>query len=61
MIEIEKVKKDDFFKLKENSSKVWIRGQYCRTNKAYECMNFHDISDFKYLKKGKQVFVEFEF
>lgn len=61
MLKIELVKQGDFFKLKETAKKVWVRGAYCRINKAYECQNFDDISDFKYLKKGKEVFIDFEF
>lgn len=60
-VEIQSLNIGDFFKLTEGSKKVWIRNKYCRINKAYECTNFDDISDFKYLKKGKEVFIDFEF
>lgn len=58
---IETLTKNDFFKRKDGANKVFILKGYCRTNKAYECQNWDDISDFIYLKKGKQVFIDFEF
>jgi hypothetical protein len=61
MKKINELKKNDFFKRKEGAKKVFIVKGYCRTNKAYECQNWDDISDFIYLKKGKDVFVNFEY
>jgi hypothetical protein len=58
---IETLTKDSFFKLKEASKKVYFTKAYCRINKAYEAVNWDDISDSIYLKKGKQVFTNFEF
>ena len=61
MKKINELKKNDFFKRKDGAKKVFIVKGYCRTNKAYECQNWDDISDFIYLKKGKDVFVNFEY
>lgn len=61
MQNIETLKKGEFFKRKEGAAKTFTRGAYCKTNKAYECQNWEDISDFIYLKKGKQVFIDFEY
>ena len=52
---IQDIKTGDYFKRKEGAKKTFERGAYCRTNKAYECTNVEDISDFIYIKKNKQV------
>lgn len=56
VIAIEQIKKGEFFKKKEGANKTFVRGEYCRTNKVYECQNWDDINDFIYLKKGKLVY-----
>ena len=61
MQKINELKKNDFFKRKEDAKKVFILKCYCRINKAYECQNYNDISDFIYLKKGKEVFTNFNY
>lgn len=61
MEKIENLKKGDFFKKKEGAKKTFYKIQYCRTNKAWECGDWDDISEFIYLKKGKEVFINFEF
>jgi hypothetical protein len=60
-LSIETLARDEFFKLKETSKKVYLTKGYCRINKAYEAVNWDDISDSIYLKKGKKVFIGFEF
>lgn len=59
--EIQLVKKGDFFRRKEGAKKTFIRQDYNRSVNAYTCQNFDDINDYIYIKKGKQVFVNFEF
>lgn len=61
MEKIQDIKKDSFFKKKEGAKKIFIKGNYCLINKAWECMNFDNISEFIYLKKNKEVFTDFEF
>ena len=61
MKKIEDIKKGEFFKKKEGAKKTYSKGNYCKINKAWECGNWDDISDFIYLKKGKEIFVDFEF
>ncbi len=61
MKSIETLKKGEFFKRKESAKKVYEKSVYCRENKKYECVNFDDINDFIYLKKGTKVFVNFDF
>ncbi|AGO47862.1 hypothetical protein Phi46:1_gp51 [Cellulophaga phage phi46:1] len=52
---IQDIKSGDFFTKTLKSKKIFEKGVYCRTNKAYECTNVDDISDFIYIKKDKQV------
>jgi hypothetical protein len=61
MKKINELKKNDFFKRKDGAKKVFILNGYCRINKAYEATNYDDISEFIYLKKGKEVFTNFEY
>lgn len=61
MENIENLRIGDFFKRKEGAKKTYVRGAYSRTMKAYECQNWDDISDYVFIKKGKEVFTDFEF
>jgi hypothetical protein len=56
MQKIQDIKKGDFFKRKKLAKKIYEKGSYCRTNKAYECTSVDDINDFLYIKKDKKVF-----
>lgn len=58
---IDTLKQGDYFKLKESSSVVYVRGSYCQSSKKYEAHKFDDICHFIYKKKGTQVFTDFEF
>lgn len=61
LVQIEKLSKKDFLKIKDGSKKTYYLLGYCRTNKAYEIGNWDDISESRYIKKGKKVFIGFEF
>jgi len=61
MKKIEDLKIGEFFKLKEDSSVVYVRGNYVREIKKYESSKFDDVNHFIYKKKGTLVFVDFEF
>ena len=50
---------NSLFKKSDNSKKTFIKGPYCKINKAFECTNHDDISDFIYLKSLTTVFVDF--
>lgn len=58
-------KKGEYFTLKNveypNDSQVWIKGEYDRSLRAYECTNFSDISRFKYITGNTYVYDEFIF
>lgn len=61
LVEINKLKKGDVFKLNENSKTIFVYDGYNRHIKKYEGYNFYDIGHFKEFKKGKKVFTNFEF
>ena len=62
---IKELKKGEFFTLKaiENPSEnqVYIRGDYERTEKKYECEKFSDFCFTRFFKGDKVVFVGFTF
>lgn len=58
---IEKLKCGEYFRRTPTAKKTYIRRAYNRTLKRYEAQNYDDISHFIYLRKGKQVFTNFEF
>lgn len=58
---IKQVKKGDFFKKTECSKRVFVRGDYVRSEKAFECYDAEDINSFIYLKSNKVVFVGFTY
>lgn len=58
---IEQLPIGSFFKRKQGAKKVYVRQAYNRFAKKYECNWFDDINDYIYLKKGTEVFTDFEF
>jgi hypothetical protein len=60
-IAIEQVKKGDFVRRKADSKTTYIMDGYCRFNKAYQLTDFNDMSKCLYIKKGKMVFIDFDF
>ena len=64
---IKQIKKDDFFVLKPHNgseakeSEVYIRGEYDRTEKKYECQKWNDICSTRYFKDDKAVYQDFIF
>ena len=64
-MKIKELKKGDFFTKKEiffpRESQVWIRGEYDRSAKKYECIRFDDASSFCYLAGDREIFTTFVF
>lgn len=62
---VKELKKGDFFTRKPISeprdNQVWIRGEYIRSMKAYECTRFSDCNSFCYLKGNQKIFLDFTF
>lgn len=62
---IKELKKGDYFTLKEieypKDSQVYVRGEYDRSARAYECYKFSDVNSFRSFKGSKTVFTDFTF
>lgn len=64
-MKIKELQKGEYFTKKPignpKESQVWIRGEYDRSQKKYECTRFDDACSFCYLPGSKDVFVDFVF
>lgn len=64
-MKLKELKKGDFFTKKPiefpTERQVWVRGDYDRSEKKYECCRFSDVNDYQYIKGDKEVCIEFEF
>lgn len=62
---VKELKKGDFFTKKrlENprASQVFIRGEYDRATKKYECVRFDDANSVSYLKGSAEIFTDLVF
>ena len=62
---IRELKKGEFFLVKalENptENQVYVRGDYDRSQKKYECYKFSDINSIRYFKGDKDIYTDFTF
>ena len=62
---VKELKKGEYFTKKPTynpkESQVFIRGDYIRELKKYECYRFDDINNCCYLKGRTEVYTEFTF
>ena len=62
---IKELKKGDFFTKKAmanpRDNQVWIKGNYCRDIKKYECVCYDDINRFTYIPGNKLIYTNFIF
>lgn len=62
---IKELKKGDFFTVKsiENptENQVWVRGDYDKSERKYECYKWADVNATRFFKGDKEVFVDFTF
>lgn len=62
---VKELKRGDFFCKKDISypaeDQVWIRGEYDRSMRRYECTRFSDFCDVQYMRGDKVVFCDFTF
>lgn len=62
---IKQLKQGEYFTKKPieypTEKQVWIRGEYDRELKKYECYCFNDVNKFCYIPGNKEVFTEFTF
>lgn len=57
---IAQIKNGEIFRLTENGPE-WVRGEYDRTDKKFECSKWDDVNHSSYMKGTRKVFVGFEF
>lgn len=64
-MKIKDLKKGAFFTKKPipcpSAAQVYVKGDYDRSQKKYECPKFDDISDAIYLKGDAEVYTDFVF
>lgn len=64
-MKIRDLKKGAYFTKKEiaepRESQVWIRGDYDRSEKRYECRRFDDANTFCTIAGDREVFTDFVF
>ena len=67
-VKVKDLKKGAFFTLKDVSGLtfipecvVWVRGDYDRTSKKYECHKYDDVNHFSYFRGERVVFTDFTF
>ncbi len=62
---IKELKKGEYFTRKAiaepTEKQVWIRGEYDRSTRCYECTCFADVCYTLYLKGSTKVFTDFVF
>lgn len=58
-IELRKVKREEFFRLANSeTSPLWIRGEYDRSDKRFECYKYDNINHFSEFTGKRLVFVD---
>ena len=59
---IKSLKRGDFFKLSDKpNATIYIRGDYDKSDKKYECCKFYDCNSFRYFNGNKTVITGFTF
>ena len=65
MVKIKDLKKGEYFTLKEISepkeSQVYVRGEYDKSERKYECYKWDDVNNTRFYKGDKEVFTDFTF
>lgn len=60
-VTIKSVKSGDYIKRKEDAKVVYIKGDYIRALKGFECTDAEDINKTIVIKSDKLVFVGFTY
>ena len=62
---VKELKKGEYFTRKPvlapTEKQVWIRGEYDKSQKKYECVRFDDICQCCYLKGDTEIYTDFVF
>ena len=65
IMKVKDLKRGEYFTLRPiaepKESQVFIRGEYDRTEKRYECIQFSDMCSTRYIKGDKEVYTDFIF
>lgn len=61
-VKLNKLKLGDYFKLNPTeTAPVWVRGEYDRMCKRYDCYRFDDVNHENFMKGDRNVYIDFEF
>ena len=60
-VELKSISKGEFFRLTETAKATYVRDEYNREDKKFECYKYEDVNAFRSLKGSKKVFIDFEF
>lgn len=60
-VKIEDCAKGEFIKRKEDAKTVYVRGDYDRASKSYSLTDTNDMNREIFIKRGKMVFIGFEY
>jgi len=64
-MKVKELKRGEFFTKKSNpsplDSQVWVRGDYDRSAKKYECHRYDDVNTFCYLSGAREVYTDLIF
>ena len=61
-VAIKDLKKGEYFKLHDSeSSPVWVRGDYVRSDKKFSCYKFDDVNHERFFFGSSKVYNNFEF
>ena len=62
MEKLKNVKKGDLFRLKDTENAPgWVKGEYVRSEKAYEFWKYEDCMHISLFRSEKKVFTDFEY
>lgn len=64
-MKIKELKKGEFFTLTQiyepKENQVYVRGEYDRAERKYECYKWNDVNNTRFYKGEKEVFIDFIF
>lgn len=58
---LNKISKNDYFKRKIDSNKIYKKSHYDRSTKTFSCFNVDDINNEIFIKSNKIVFTGFTY
>lgn len=59
---IKELASEEFFRLSESeTAPVWVRGEYNRSTRKYECYKYEDVNTWSEFNGSRMVFAGFEY